>query len=424
MKRFFVFILGVLILGFNTYANGSQESEASKKVELNFLEVMTNPDRTKVIKGFIAEYEALHPEITINLISPPYEQADNKLTMMLNTNQALDIVEIRDMTVSQFVNNDKLQDLSSMISDWSEANTMLSITKEAASDVGGHPYLIPQFFYIKALFVRTDILKQLGVTEMPETLEDLYKIAKQITVEQDAQFGFDFRGKGNAFKTSDIMILSDIDEINTENLYETSDGESVFSNPDFIKGLKEYADLFSEAAPSDAVNWGFNEQINAFVSGTTPFLIQDPDTVPLVDKQLSRDQYTVIPIPSGKSGYTYLDYGYAGLGIPSYSKHQKESWDFISFMSSSEKNSEFCKQYGTLPIHTTSFTDDPYFSTGVYKAWATSMNTPVKFKFVKYPYSSDKYPGWSQIQEQLMQKVLLGQITPESAAKDWASYWD
>jgi multiple sugar transport system substrate-binding protein len=54
-----------------------------KVTTLNFLEVMTSPTRTEVLKGIIAEYEAAHPDIKINLISPPYEQADNRLTLSL-----------------------------------------------------------------------------------------------------------------------------------------------------------------------------------------------------------------------------------------------------------------------------------------------------------------------------------------------------
>lgn len=404
------------------FAEGQQQA-AGKKIELNFLEVMTNPARTEVLKGMIAEYEAKTPGVKINLISPPYEQADNKLTMMLNAEQALDIVEVRDTTATQFVNNKRLEDLAPYIAKWPEAKTMLSITTAAASAVGGKPYLVPQFFYIKALFVRTDILAKHGVAKMPETMDEMYAIAKKISDPAKNQFGMTIRGKGNAFKTTDVLIISDIKGIDPENIYRKADGSSVYDDPGFLAGMKKYVELFEKAAPQDAINWGFNEQINAFVSGITPFLVQDPDTVPLLDEQLGRDKYTVIPMPAGKSGTTYLDYGYVGYGIPSYSKNKAAAWDFIAFMSSSAQNAEFCKKYGALPIHTTAFETNPYFNSGVYKAWATTMNTPGRFTFIKYPYASDKFPGWGQVQEQFMQSALLGKTSPEDAVKQWASYW-
>ncbi|HBN95429.1 MAG TPA: sugar ABC transporter substrate-binding protein, partial [Firmicutes bacterium] len=78
---------------------------SANTITLNFLEVMTSPERTALLRDLIAEYEAMNPSIKINLISPPYEQADQKATLMLNTNQDLDLIEIRDYSVKQFVNN-------------------------------------------------------------------------------------------------------------------------------------------------------------------------------------------------------------------------------------------------------------------------------------------------------------------------------
>ncbi|HWT83887.1 MAG TPA: sugar ABC transporter substrate-binding protein, partial [Candidatus Methylomirabilis sp.] len=133
--------------------------------------------------------------------------------------------------------------------------------------------------------------------------------------------------------------------------------------------------------------------------------------------------YTVVPMPLGVSGKSYLDYGFAGLGIPSYSKNKDAAWEFITFFSAAKQNAEFDKKYGPLPIHSVTYKEDPYFSTGVYKAWATALNTPEKYVFVTYPMNAPQYPGWTQVQQQSMQAALLGQITAEEAAAKWAAYW-
>ena len=175
--------------------------------------------------------------------------------------------------------------------------------------------------------------------------------------------------------------------------------------------------------PPDGINWGFNEQVNAFISGITPLLIQDPDTVALVNEQLGPENYTVIPLPAGKSGLSYLDYGFAGLGIPSYTENADAAWDFISYFISPKNNAAFCKEYGQLPVHRSSYSDDPYFRSGIYKAWEATMNNSPDHLFVKYPLDSPKYPGWSQIQEQYMQSLLLGQISVDEALEKWDAYW-
>ena len=358
MKNFFVIFIFTILLGV------SCKPDQKKLSQLIFLETLTSPARTKLFQSIIDEFQEQRADVSIELISPPYEQADNKLTLMLNSEQPLDIVEVRDHTLKQFVNNNKLKDLSSYFASWGAEDSLLPLANTAAKTVNNTPYLIPEFFFIKALFVRSDILNDLGYSELPTTMAEMYRIAAEITNPAANQYGFGFRGKGNSFKISDTMIFSDLDNISPDNIYMTVDGESVFTQPEMKEALQAYVDLYKNAVPSDGINWGFNEQVNAFISGTTPFLIQDPDTVALVNKQLGEENYTVIPLPVGKSGKAYLDYGFAGLGIPSYSENADTAWDFIAYFSSPEKNAQFCKAYGPLPINKASYTNDPYFSSG------------------------------------------------------------
>ena len=415
----FVFFCAIAFV----FAGGKGESSSKGGVTLTFVEVMTSPSRTAQLQKIIADYEALHPGVKINLISPPYEQADNKLTLMLNSNQALDIVEIRDHTLKTHVNNSKLLNLQPYLDSWSGTSDLLPLTLAAAKTVDNTPYMLPQFFYIKGLFVRTDILKKHGYTKMPGTMEELYKMSIDIAGKAPGQYGFCFRGKGSAFKTSDILIFADVPNVSRDNIYSTTDGKYVFDNPAGKQALRDYVDLFKKAVPSDGVNWGFNEQVNAFISGSTVFLVQDPDTVSLVAEQLSPDQYTVIPMPVGKSGKCYLDYGFAGLAIPVTSKHPKEAWEFLSYISSSKVNAAFCKEYGPLPVTASAYKADPFFSTGVYKAWETEMTKPDSYVFVKYPLDSEKYPGWAQVEQQGMQALLLGQKDVDSTIAAWKKYW-
>lgn len=417
MKKLLIIIVSISIF---LLVSGVSFSE-SEEVTLNFIEVLTSPDRTELLKEIISDFEELHPNIQINLISPPYEQAEQKITLMLNTNQPLDIIEVRDYTVGQFVNNKKLLNLESYLASWPDSKTLLPITWQSARTVDNTAYIVPQEFYIKALFYRTDIL---GINYVPpETMSELFEICKEITNPSKNQYGYTIRGKSGAVKHSDIIITSFLDDIDPSNTYWKTDGKLYFNDPRAVEGLKLYIRFFKETAPKDAINWGFSEQVNAFVSGITPFLIQDPDTITLVDNMLGRDKYTVAPLPVGPSGKVYTDKGFAGLGIASYSKYKKEAWEFIEYISSPEVNAYFCKNYGPLPIHSVTYETNPYFSKGVYLAWAYMMEHPEKYVFAKYPLDSPKWPGWKEIHGTDMQSLLLGKTTIEKVVDKWTEYW-
>ena len=397
--------------------------QASAETTLNFLEVMTSPERTELLKSLIAEYEAENPGIKINLISPPYEQADQKATLMLNTNQPLDIVEVRDNTLKQFVTNGKLTDLTEYIRNWPDAATMTPVAVAASKLVNDTPYVVPQHIYIKALFVRTDILKECGITEIPTTLEEFVDLCIKVTDPAKNRYGFTWRGKSSVLKFSDLFGVPYVESLKNAK-YVYSVGNHPFRDPGFKKGTELYIKLFHEATPDDGINWGFNEQVNAFVSGTTVFLIQDPDTIPLLDKMLGPDKYDVYPLPVGPYGFNYIDYGFVGFGIPSYSKNKEAAWNFIKWMSSPEKNGYYNQHYGPLPIHSVTFETNAHFKGKHYEAYNYELEHPETFVPIIYDVASERWPGWLKIQETDMQSVLLGRMTLEQALEKWAKYWD
>jgi|GEM_PF-3624665 len=399
-------------------------SFAQKKTELTFLETVTSDNRTAVIKQIIADFEKENAGISVNLISPPYDQAQKKLILMLDNEQPLDIIEVRDLDVKQYVDKKKLENLESRIASWNEREDLLPVAMACARTADGIAYGIPQFLFVKALFIRTDILRSRNITRYPETIDELFDDCIKITNAKRNEYGFDFRGDNGELKISDLLLFSSVPAVDVNNLYKTEAGGFSMSDPVFLKTLRKYIETFRRSVPADAVTWGFKEQIDSFITGTTPFLIQDADTVGFLDSKLGRSKYTVIPLPvDSRSRKAVVDYGFTSLSIPSYSKNKDAAWKFISYMSSAAVNTDLCKKYGPLPIHKSAFNKDPYFSTGVYQAWNTELNNPDMFVMVKFPLNSDKWPEWPRLHSEYMRAVMLGKMTPEDFISRSAEYW-
>ena len=396
--------------------------KADAKVKLTMVETITSPERTKLIRGFLDQFEQAHPDIEIELVSPPYESSDQKLSLMLNTNQPIDVYEVRDFFITRYVNNKKLLDLSEYIKNWDEYDEMLPLTKKVIHIVDDTPYFIPYGYFIRGLFYRKDILEEKGI-EVPKTMAELVEASKKLTDPEKGMYGFAFRAGTSEVKFTDTFMMSYLDNIDPEVGYMTTDGKPYFNQPKAIEAMKDWITLYKEGSPKDSLNWGWNEQVSGFVSGMTPLLWQDPDTVALCIQRLGgTDKFAVAPMPVGPSGKVYLDYGNAGWGIASYSEHKDEAWELIKFLSSKEINMEFSKINSTLPISTSAMAD-PYFSTGVYTGWKEMFENPDKYVFIMLPFDKKEYAPFTQQHQVDFQNVLLGKMSPEDAAKKWADVW-
>lgn len=80
--------------------------------ELQMVESLTSPDRTALLRSLLDQFEKENEGITVKLVSPPTEQADQKIQQMLQAGSGIDVLEVRDLTVGPFSNNGWLYDMT------------------------------------------------------------------------------------------------------------------------------------------------------------------------------------------------------------------------------------------------------------------------------------------------------------------------
>ena len=419
MKKFLALILAMLL----TLSLVSAVAFADDTITLTFAEVMTSPERTLILEKVIADYEAAHPNIKVELVSPPYEQAETKVASMLAAGQTVDVVEVRDNSVGAWINSGFLMPLDDLIGEWDGRDQMIDAALIAGASIGDATYFIPQYLYVKGLMVRTDILEKLGVTEMPATWDEFLAVCKQITDPAKGQYAYALRGIGQPCKTTDILCATMVPNISKDNVLLTEDGTFYMDTPEGRKVLEMYKELFTECCSPDAINWGYNEQINAFVSGTTPFLVQDPDAVGSVSGSLTPDQYTCIPMPLGDSGKRYLDYGFNGLSVPATSEHPEEAFEFLKYMVSAEVNTAICEMYGALPVNKAAYETSEMFELPVYKAWAEEMADENTI-FTRFPLDDPNFAEYATtVHLAAMQSYLLGQSSVDDLINTCKEFW-
>lgn len=410
-----------LLAGCGSTKDSSSENADGGKVTLRMIESLTSPKRTQLIQASISKFEAANPNIKVDLISPPFDQADNKIRTMLGAKENIDVLEVRDLTVAEFVNNGFVEPLNAYADKWSDYSTVSEISKSLGS-IGDKLYFIPNGLYERQLFYRADWFKEQGLTP-PKTWDELFETAKKLTDPSKNRYGFSFRGGAGSNGTTDAMVLAfNGDNVNLEDSMFTKDGKTVFSTPEAKAAIELYQKLYKEASPPDSVNWGFQEQVQAFTSGVTGMLLQDPDVIQSLQEKMAEGTWATAPLQAGPTGKALLAAGGAGWGIAANSTHKEAAWKLISFLSSPEENTEFSKAYGLIPIHTSAAEDD-FFKSGPYKTLLDMTQAPDTFLNFKPPFA---YPGtgqWGQVEMESGQALLLGQASVDDTLKKWDSYW-
>jgi len=355
-----------------------------EKITLTMVESLTNPERTKVLREIADAYQELNPNVVIEIISPPLDGADQKIQQMLVNKNPMDIFEVRDLTVAQFTANNFIEPLDEYIADWKDFGTLVENAKITATLVGDKYYMIPYGFYQRMMYYRADWLEEAGIA-VPTTLSELYEAAKAITDPSIGRYGWTLRGVSGGWgfvadlvraRLGDKVVdLRDPNyDVEGKSIYLSEDAAAVFQ---FIKGL------YSDTSPKDAIAWGFQDQCQAFCTGVTAFLFQDPEVVAICEKDMDEGTWATAALPVDDISNQYpIGVGYAGWGIPSHSEYKQEAADFIMFLSNPENNVKFCRQYSVIPIHTNAADMDSFFKSGPFAPYVEMNNKPESYFLV------------------------------------------
>jgi multiple sugar transport system substrate-binding protein len=398
--------------------------KAQGEVRLQMVESLTNPTRTALLKKLIADFEAKNSGIKVQLISPPTNQADQKIQQMLQSGKGVDVLEVRDTTVGPFSTNKWIYDMAPDLKGWDGLEALtpnaLKVTQQ-----GGHSYMVPYGFYGLSLFYRKDLVQQAGFSGPPKSWSELVEQAKKINNPKKNVYGYSFRGGlgagGNA-----IAVISGyvIDDINKDNAFKLTDGKTIFSSPKAVDALNLYLDLFKNAAPPSSVSWGYPEMVQGFTSGTTGFLLQDPEVIATVkqSKTIKEDQWGTAPLPVGPTGKAAQPLANAGWGVAAGSEHKKEAVELVKFLTSGDAAMTFSKENSLVPI-LKSAADDPFFKDGPWASYVAMNQSPDTYIVVTQPRGVAWSTEWGNKADADVQKLITGKAQPAEILKSWDEYW-
>jgi len=403
--------------------DGGTDGADGGEVTLQMVESLTNPTRTELLKTMLADFEEANPGIKVQLVSPPTEQADQKIQQMLQSGSGVDVLEVRDLTVGPFSNNGWLYDMAGDLESWDGYENLTDQAKSFTIDSEGKGYFVPYGFYGLSLFYRTDLVKEAGFDGAPKTWDELVEQATAIQDPAQNRYGYAFRGGANSIgQVMSILEAYNADNLDAENAYKVTSGDSIFSTPESQTAIDKYIELFKTGSPESSVAWGYAEMVQAFTNGSTAFLLQDPEVIGVVnDSSLTEDQWSVAPNLVGPTGKAAWPMATAGWGVAEASEHKEEAVKLVEWLSG-DASTTFAKENSLVPILAEA-ADDEFFKTGPWAAYVEMTSAPDTYLSVVEPRSSSWWTEWSQRSESDLQQVLLGKMSTADLLSGWDQYW-
>ncbi|MFS0553885.1 extracellular solute-binding protein [Brevibacillus sp. 179-C9.3 HS] len=369
-------------------------------------------DATDSTKKLVEAFQKVHPNIEVEIREMPADSGqshDQYVTMFSAQSSEIDVFDLDVIWPAEFAQAGYLLPLDRLMEqDGIETGKYIKGAMDAGN-FGGQQWTMPKFIDAGLLFYRKDL-----VAEAPKTWDDLIAQAKATKGKGGTKFGYLMQAKQYEGLVCNFVEFSAsyggkiLDE----------QGKVAVNNPATIKGLNKMIEVVkSDFVPTNITTFMEPESHTAFLEGQAPFIRNWPYQFALAQDQAQSkivDQVAIAPLPAGDAGSAAALGGWMG-GINKFSKHPKEAWEFLKFMTGPEGQKISAVEGGLAPTYLPAYDDadvqkaSPLFANkdfvdGV-SAAVSRPTTPI-------------YPKISEVIQIEVSKALAGQQTAEQAVQN------
>lgn len=328
--------------------NGS----AGEKVKIVFAR---GKDVTGATQKLVEAFEKGHPNIDVEAREMPADTGqshDQYVTMFSAKSSDIDVFDLDVIWPAEFAQAGYLLPLDRFID---QDNINLKDYIQGAVDAGnfeGKQWTMPKFIDTGLLFYRKDLVKT-----PPKTWDELIAQAKQLKGKGGTQFGYLMQAKQYE------GLVCNFNEFISSYGGKVLDpqGNVVINSPETIKGLKKMIEIAtSDFVPKNITTFTELESHTAYINGQSAFIRNWPYLYALAnDPKQSKivDKIGVAPLPAGDKGSAATLGGWMS-GINKNSKHPKEAWELLKFMTGVEGQKITAVVGGSAPTYLPSY-DDP-----------------------------------------------------------------
>ncbi|MDY0404870.1 ABC transporter substrate-binding protein [Virgibacillus sp. 179-BFC.A HS] len=389
--------------------DSGDDSGSDKQVTLTYARgVDTRNSTDKLIKAF----EEKHPNIKIKYQEMPSdsgEQHDQYVTAFSAKSSEIDVFDADVIWPAEFAQANYVLDLDRFI----EAD---DIDMDAyfpgpvkAGNFNGKQWAMPKFIDAGVLFYRSDIVKN-----PPKTWDELIDQASKLQGKKGTKYGYLMQASQyeglvtNAIEFIGAYGGAILDE----------DQNVVVDSPETVKAIEKMQKVVgSDFVPGNILNFTEIETESSFIEGNAVFARNWPYLQNSAnDKEKSKIAGNVdfTTIPAGDNGSASALGGWMSM-INRNTKHPKEAWEFVKFMTGPEGQKITAVEGGSAPTLPDLYDDEEVQESGV--LFGDPDFVEVLNNAIPRPVSPI-YQKISDIMQIELSKALTGDISAKEAASN------
>ncbi|MFD7241817.1 extracellular solute-binding protein [Streptomyces massasporeus] len=393
--------------------SSSDKDEKTGTLRVWLFQEVGNAPKQKVVDSVVAGFEKAHQGTKVDVEYIPIDTRAQRVKAAFNDPaSAPDVMEYGNTDTAGYVKDGGLLDVTKEFGDWGEAKDTDPTAKQSVT-VDGKLYGAPFYVGVRALYYRTDVFKELGLS-VPRTMDELASTARAIRAAKPELYGLVV---GGAYTYGAMPFV-------WANGGELANGKSGsyasgIDSAEARKGIKAYTSLFGDdnCPAAKCAGMGGNDTISAFAAGKAGMAIGGDFSHTAVEAGKVKGKYAVVPLPGVKSGSIAPAFaGGNNIGVLKSTSHRTLAVRLMEQLASKKTQGELFDAMGFLPT----FTDvrqqvarqEPFV-----KPFVRTLSAGTKF----VPAS----PAWAQIDSSLVlptmfQEVISGKTDVAKASDDAA----
>ncbi|MBD8881800.1 sugar ABC transporter substrate-binding protein [Rhodanobacter sp. 7MK24] len=362
----------------------------------------------EAVASLLPDFERTHPGIHVEVQQLPLSAAHQKLLTAIAGGTTPDMAQLGNTWLPELVELHALAPLRQHVDATQTVVAPDYFTSIWATNIsGGQLYGIPWYVDTRLLFYRSDLLKQAGFDAPPRDWSEWRRMLAALSHPERKVYGI-------LLPTNEYEQLLSLALQQPAPLLRDDDSRGNFESAGFRRALAFYVDTFRLQQAPAVTNVEVGNPWDEFGRGVYAFYFSGPWNVAEFRKRLPASEQgdwatASLPGPDGPGAGLA---GGASLVVFRASKHQREAWALVEYLSQPKVQQRFYQLTGDMPPRRSSWNSPLLQNDAAMHAFRDQLER------VK---PTPAVPEWERIavmMQQVAARAVAGELTVDQAAAE------